>query len=66
LRDGLPQPVGLRRLARAIGPLVTPGGSPPFPMQPLNFEALYAESLRQRAAQGQGSALANAETAGNA
>lgn len=52
--------------AAAIGQLVTTGGFPPFPMQPLNFEALYAESLRQRAAQGQGSALANAETAGNA
>lgn len=52
--------------AAAIGQLVTTGGFPPFPMQPLNFEALYAESLRQRATQGQGSALANAETAGNA
>ena len=52
--------------AATIGQLITSGGFPPFPMQPLNFEALYAESLRQRAAQGQGSALANAETAGNA
>ena len=52
--------------AAAVGQLIVAGGFPPFPMQPLNFEALYAESLRQRAAQGQGSALANAETAGNA
>lgn len=53
--------------AAAIGQLVTTGGFPPFPMQPLNFEALYAESLRQRAEQGQGNAaLANAPAAGNA
>lgn len=57
--------------AAAIGQLITSGGFPPFPMQPVNFDALYGESLRQRAAQmtqdGQGGdGLADAETAGNA
>ena len=52
----------------AIGQLITSGGFPPFPMQPINFEALYAETLRQRVAQmsQQGDSLADAETAGNA
>ena len=52
----------------AVGQLITAGGFPPFPMQPINFDALYGETLRQRAEQiGQGGdALANAETAGNA
>ena len=51
-----------------IGQLITSGGFPPFPMQPINFEALYAETLRQRVAQmsQQGDSLADAETAGNA
>ncbi|WP_028839521.1 MULTISPECIES: protein-export chaperone SecB [Thermomonas] len=50
-----------------IGQLITSGGFPPFPMQPINFEALYAETLRQRVAQmSQGDSLADAETAGNA
>lgn len=52
-----------------IGQLITSGGFPPFPMQPINFDALYGESLRQRAAQiaqQGGDGLANAETAGNA
>lgn len=55
--------------ASALGQLITSGGFPPFPLQPINFEALYGESLRQRAAQiaqQGGDALANAETAGNA
>ena len=55
--------------AAAIGQLIGSGGFPPFPMQPINFEALYGETLRQRMeqAQGQGdAALANAEAAGNA
>ena len=47
--------------------LIQAGGFPPFFLQPINFDALYAESLRQRAAQAQpGGELANAETAGNA
>ena len=52
----------------AIGQLIVSGGFPPFPMQPINFEALYAETLRQRVAQmsQQGDSLADAETAGNA
>ena len=54
----------------AIGNLITAGGFPPFPMQPINFDALYGESLRQRAEQiaqqGGDAGLANAETAGNA
>lgn len=54
----------------AIGQLIVNGGFPPFPMQPINFDALYGESLRQRAAQitqqGGDAGLANAEAAGNA
>ncbi len=55
--------------AAAIGQLINSGGFPPFPMQPINFEALYGETLRQRMEQAQaqgGDALANAEAAGNA
>lgn len=52
---------------QAIGDLVQSGGFPPFLLQPINFENLYAESLRQRAQQAQdGAGLADAETAGNA
>lgn len=59
---------------QVIGDLVQSGGFPPFLLQPLNFEALYADSLRQRAQQqaqarqddGNGNGLADAETAGNA
>lgn len=47
--------------------LIQAGGFPPFFLQPINFEALYAETLRQRAAQANGDdALANSEPAGNA
>lgn len=50
--------------------LVESGGFTPFLMQPINFEALYAEGVRQRAARqqeqgGQGN-LGDAETQGNA
>ena len=48
-----------------VSDLVQAGGFPPFFLQPINFEALYAESLRQRA-QGGDAALANSEPAGNA
>ena len=48
-----------------VSDLVQAGGFPPFFLQPINFEALYAESLRQRAAQGD-AVLANSEPAGNA
>jgi preprotein translocase subunit SecB len=52
---------------QAIGELVQSGGFPPFLLQPINFESLYAESLRQRMQQAQdGAGLADAETAGNA
>ena len=50
---------------QTIGDLIQAGGFPPFLLQPINFEALYAEGLRQRAAQ-QTDGLADAETAGNA
>jgi preprotein translocase subunit SecB len=53
---------------QTIGDLIQAGGFPPFLLQPINFEALYAEGLRQRANQqstGNGD-LANSETAGNA
>ena len=55
----------------AIGQLITSGGFPPFPMQPINFDALYGENLRQRGEQmaqeqADGTTLANTETAGNA
>ena len=52
--------------AAAIGQLIVAGGFPPFPMQPINFDALYGETLRQRVAQQAGGELANTETAGNA
>jgi len=52
---------------QAIGDLIQAGGFPPFLLQPINFESLYAETLRQRAQQGQdGAGLADAEAAGNA
>jgi preprotein translocase subunit SecB len=53
---------------QVIGDLVQAGGFPPFLLQPLNFESLYAESLRQRAAQQQGAGDlgSGTETAGNA
>ena len=40
---------------QAISDLITAGGFPPFYMQPINFEALYAEGLRRRAEQATGS-----------
>ena len=49
-----------------ISELIQAGGFPPFFLQPINFEALYAEGLRQRAAQQAGASLADSETAGNA
>jgi preprotein translocase subunit SecB len=53
---------------QTVSDLISAGGFPPFLLQPINFEALYAESVRQRAAQAQpqGDGLAGAETAGNA
>src|SRR5690606_30607581 len=52
---------------QAIGDLIQGGGFPPFLLQPINFESLYAETLRQRSQQAQdGAGLADAEAAGNA
>jgi preprotein translocase subunit SecB len=53
---------------QVIGDLIQAGGFPPFLLQPLNFESLYAESLRQRAAQqpAMGDLGSGTETAGNA
>jgi preprotein translocase subunit SecB len=48
-----------------VSDLIQAGGFPPFLLQPINFDALYAEGLRQRAAQAQ-AGLEGAETAGNA
>jgi preprotein translocase subunit SecB len=50
---------------QTVSDLITAGGFPPFLLQPINFEALYAESVRQRAAQA-GDGLAGTETIGNA
>lgn len=51
-----------------ISDLIQAGGFPPFLLQPINFDALYAEGLRQRATQGgqAGSLAADTDTAGNA
>ncbi len=46
-----------------ISDLIQAGGFPPFLLQPINFEALYAEGLRQRVQQSQ---LGSAEAVGNA
>lgn len=52
---------------QTVSDLIQAGGFPPFLMQPINFEALYAEGLRQRAAQAPGNGdLASADPAGNA
>jgi len=61
-------PASLYPYARqTIGALIQAGGFPPFLLQPLNFEGLYAENLRQRAAQqGAGTLGSGTETAGNA
>jgi preprotein translocase subunit SecB len=48
---------------QAIGDLVAQGGFPPFYLQPINFEALYAEGLRRRAEAGQGGSAAEAGNA---
>ena len=52
-----------------IGDLIQSGGFSPFLLQPINFDALYAEGLRQRAAQAEqqgGVDLASSGTGGNA
>jgi preprotein translocase subunit SecB len=52
-------------IRQLLSDLIQAGGFPPFFLQPINFDGLYAETLRQRAAQGEGGELANAEPAGN-
>jgi len=49
-----------------ISDLIQAGGFPPFFLQPINFDALYAEGLRQRAAQQGEAQLAGLEAGGNA
>ena len=50
-----------------VSDLIQAGGFPPFYLQPINFDALYAEGLRQRQAQqAAGDTLANTDAAGNA
>ncbi len=41
---------------QVVSGLVSDGGFPPFYLQPINFEALYAEQLRRRVEQAQGTA----------
>lgn len=50
---------------QAVSDLILGGGFPPFYLQPINFEGLYAEGLRRRAEQAQQPAVAMAE-GGNA
>jgi len=50
---------------QAVSDLITNGGFPPFYMQPINFEALYAEGLRRRAEGQAGGSVALSE-GGNA
>jgi len=50
-----------------IAELIQAGGFPPFLLQPINFDALYADGVRQRQQQQAGGGdLASSETAGNA
>jgi preprotein translocase subunit SecB len=56
-------------IRQQISDLITAGGFPPFYMQPINFEALYAEGLRRRsenAAQQPGGASVQLSEGGNA
>ena len=50
---------------QSISELITTRGFPPFYVQPINFEALYAEGLRRRAEQASNGSVAMAE-GGNA
>jgi preprotein translocase subunit SecB len=52
--------------AANVSQLIQAGGFPPFFMQPINFDGLYAENLRQRAAAQQQGTLGDTETVGNA
>ena len=50
---------------QSISDLITAGGFPPFYMQPINFEALYAEGLRRRSEAASGASVQMSE-GGNA
>jgi preprotein translocase subunit SecB len=50
---------------QSISELIVAGGFPPFYLQPINFEGLYAEGLRRRAEGAQQGSVAMAE-GGNA
>lgn len=51
---------------QAVSDLIQAGGFPPFLIQPINFEALYAEQLRRRQEQAQKGEDAPAQAADNA
>jgi len=53
---------------QTVGDLIQAGGFPPFLLQPINFDAVYAESLRQRQQQAEAGAAdaALAAPVGNA
>ncbi len=53
-------------IRQLLSDLIQAGGFPPFFLQPINFDGLYAETLRQRAAQAENGELANSEPVGNA
>ncbi len=40
-------------MRQLLSELIQAGGFPPFFLQPINFDGLYAETLRQRSQQGQ-------------
>ena len=44
---------------QTVSDMITAGGFPPFLLQPINFEGLYAEGVRQRQAQQGGGTLAD-------
>jgi preprotein translocase subunit SecB len=48
-----------------LSDLIQAGGFPPFFLQPINFDGLYAETLRQRAQQGQQGIIENDPPVGN-
>ena len=41
---------------QVVGEMIQNGGFPPYLLQPINFDQIYAEQLRRRAAQAQGEA----------
>lgn len=53
-------------IRQLVSDLIQSGGFPPFYLQPINFDGLYAETLRQRATQAAGGSLETDPPAGNA